>query len=119
MRNPEDLKVFQAADTLVLLVYRVTNDFPANERFGLTSQLRRAVVSVASNIVEGCSRSTQADFARFVELALGSAMEARYQCTIARRLWPDVTADVTVAEEHASEVVKMLAALGKALRAET
>jgi four helix bundle protein len=75
MRNPSDLKVFEQAHTVVLEVYAMTAKFPADERFGLTQQIRRAAVSVPSNIVEGCSRESAADFRRFIEIATGSAME--------------------------------------------
>ena len=119
MRNPQELKVFVVADELVLSVYAETSSFPQDERFGLTAQARRSAVSVASNIVEGCSRSSQADFARFIEIALGSAMELRYQLSIGRRLWAERPELTSFCETKASEVVKMLTSLCKSLRAET
>lgn len=119
MRNPEELEVFRFADELVLLVYGVTARFPVEERYGLTSQIRRAVVSVSSNLVEGCSRESQVEFRRFVEIALGSAMELAHQLSLARRLNLGCEADFTLVEERASRVGKMLVGLRKALRAET
>jgi S23 ribosomal protein. len=119
MRDPKDLKAFQLADALVFEVYRLSATFPADERFGLTSQVRRAAVSVASNLVEGCSRDSQADFKRFVDMATGSAMELRYQLTIARRFGWCSANEVSACETHAGEVCKVLIGLGKALRAET
>ena len=81
----EKLAVWQKAIELADEVYAVTSTFPNDERFGLTSQLRRAAVSVSSNIAEGSSRSSNADFARFIEIAYGSTMEVVSQLHIAQR----------------------------------
>lgn len=86
MRDHRNLRAFQLADELVLDVYRATKTFPREEMFGLTSQLRRAAVSIASNIVEGCARSSQADFMRFLDTSFSSAREVEYQLSIAARL---------------------------------
>ena len=67
------------------LVYELTGDFPGEERFGLTNQMRRAAVSVSSNIAEGSSRVSRTDFSRFVEIATGSVFEIVSQTTIALR----------------------------------
>ena len=74
------------ADELALLVYRETAAFPKEELFGLTSQVRRAAVSVASNIAEGCGRSSDTDFLRFLDMANGSLRELQYQISLANRL---------------------------------
>jgi len=70
----------------VLEVYKETSGFPADETYGLRAQLRRAVVSVASNIAEGCGRSGDLDFRRFIQMALGSASETEYQVLLAKDL---------------------------------
>jgi four helix bundle protein len=81
-----DLKVWQAAMTLVEEIYRATTAFPAQERFGLTSQLRRAAVSVPSNIGEGKRRKREKVFAHHLDIALGSQGELEVQLEIAKRV---------------------------------
>jgi four helix bundle protein len=83
--NFEKLDVWHRAVDLAALVYEFTQEFPPDERFGITSQMRRAAVSVSSNIAEGSSRSSRQDFARFVELAVGSLYELVSQAFIARK----------------------------------
>jgi four helix bundle protein len=86
LRNFRELTVWEKTHELVLEVYRVSKVFPSDERYGLTVQLRRAVVSVASNIAEGCGRGSDKDFSRFLGIAAGSASEAEYQLLLARDL---------------------------------
>jgi len=83
--NFEKLDVWQRAIDLAAFVYNLTGKFPAEEKFGIVSQMRRAVVSVSSNIAEGSSRSSRQDFSRFVELAVGSLYELVSQGFIARK----------------------------------
>jgi four helix bundle protein len=86
MRDFRELKVWQKAHRCTLEIYRHTQGFPAEERFGLTAQLRKAAVSVPSNIAEGCGREGERDFARFLSIAGGSASEVEYQLLLARDL---------------------------------
>lgn len=81
----EKLDVWQKAIDFADLVYTQTRHFPADERFGLTNQMRRAAVSVSSNIAEGTSRMSQTDFRRFIEIATGSVFEVVSQAFIGRR----------------------------------
>ena len=85
MFNFERLDVWQKAIDFADLIYNETRGFPSEERFGLTNQLRRAAVSISSNVAEGSSRSSRTDFARFAEIAAGSVFEAVSQSFIARR----------------------------------
>jgi four helix bundle protein len=85
MFNFEKLAVWQKAIDFADFIYAETRAFPGEERFGLTNQLRRAAVSISSNIAEGSSRSSKNDFARFAEIAAGSVFEAVSQAFIAQR----------------------------------
>ena len=86
MRDHTKLRAFELADELAVAVYQSTKTFPNTEQFGLTSQMRRAAVSAASNIVEGCARHGEHDYIRFLEIAYGSARELQYQISLAYRL---------------------------------
>ncbi len=84
MFNFEKLDTWHEAIAFANVVYELTRAFPSEERFGLTNQMRRAAVSVSSNIAEGCSRSSRADYARFLEIATGSLFEVVSQAAIGR-----------------------------------
>lgn len=85
-RDHRKLEAFSLADSLAMAVYRETTRFPLRERYGLQSQLRRAAVSTATNIVEGSARSSEADYLRFLDIAFSSACEAAYLSDLSARL---------------------------------
>ncbi len=86
MHNLEQLKVWQLAMEVAKEIYVLTNDFPSDEKFGLTAQIRRAAVSIASNIAEGAGRYSDKEFAQFLSIASGSSFEVRTQLLIAVEL---------------------------------
>ena len=86
MRDFRELKVWEKSHRLVLAVYRATATFPRTEQFGLMSQIRRASASIPANIAEGCGRRGEAEFARFLQIAMGSASELEYHLLLARDL---------------------------------
>lgn len=86
MKNFRDLKVWERAHGLALKVYGLTKSFPVQEQYGITSQIRRAAVSIPANIAEGCGRGTDVDFARFMEIAFASASELEYLLLLSKGL---------------------------------
>ncbi|MGA8109538.1 MAG: four helix bundle protein [Acidobacteriaceae bacterium] len=102
---------------MTVSIYRASRSFPDDERFGLTSQLRRAAVSVASNIAEGCGRLTEGEFRQFLGLAQGSNCEVQTQILVAKRLGIGDSSDLDKAQELSVEVAKMLSSLIGSLRA--
>jgi four helix bundle protein len=117
MFNFEKLDVWQKAIDFADLIYTNTRGFPADERFGLTTQLRRGAVSISSNIAEGSSRSSKIDFARFVEIAGGSVFEAVSQSFIARRQSFLSDSDFRRIYAAAEEQSRMLSGLRRSLLA--
>jgi four helix bundle protein len=112
------LKVWNKAVDLAVQVYALTTEFPRQEIYGLNAQMRRAGVSVASNIAEGSARGTRRDFRQFVKLAEGSNCELQTQLLIARRLRYGNNEACDSLEDLSNEVGKMLAALGSYLTRE-
>jgi four helix bundle protein len=118
MRDFQELKVWQKGHALALSVYRVSSGFPTEERFGLTSQIRRSSVSVPSNIAEGCGRDTDGDLYRFLSIAMGSASELEYQLILARDLEYLAVKDYGSLSLQVTEVKRMLSAFIGKLKAD-
>ena len=113
MRDPNKLTVTDQARSLAVEVYRLASDFPASERFGLAAQMRRAAVSVGSNIAEGCGRSGDREFVRFLQIARGSSTELAFQLAVAMDLGLcSSTGHDTVAEliDHVQRMLNRLTA---------
>jgi len=118
MFNFGKLDVWQKAIDFADLVYNHTRNFPADERFGLTNQMRRAAVSISSNIAEGTSRMSQTDFAQFIEIATGSVFEVVSQSFIGRRQGFLSEENFRVMYSAADEIGRMLSGLRKSLASE-
>jgi four helix bundle protein len=119
MQDFRDLKVWGKAHAVTLAVYRATDAFPAAESYGLTSQMRRAAASIPTNIAEGCGRSSDADFARFLHIAFGSASEMKYLLLLARDLNMLGAAPFDEITSDTQEVKRMLAGLITRLKADS
>jgi len=111
----ERLDTWQKSIDFADLVYRITRAFPDDERFGLTSQTRRAAVSVSSNIAEGSARFSKADFARFLEIATGSLFEVVSQSFVSRRQGFLSEADFKILYAAAEEQGRMLSGLRRSV----
>jgi four helix bundle protein len=112
----KELLVWQRATELAISVYRLTALFPDAERFGLTNQMRRAAVSVSSNIAEGTGRATSGEFLQFLGIARGSNFELESQFVIARGLNFGTLPTLEQAEKLCDEVGRLLSLLSKSLR---
>jgi four helix bundle protein len=118
-RNYQDLRAWQKAIDLVLLVYEYTQTWPANEMYGLAAQVRRAAVSVPSNIAEGQGRRTVRDFVRFLNIAHGSLREVETQLLIAQRLGYLSEQQFDCSRELSSEAGRLITGLANSLSTET
>jgi len=118
MKDFRQLKVWEKSHQLALAVYKATKDFPKEELYGLTSQIRRSSMSIPTNIAEGCGRNTDKEFARFLQIAMGSASETEYQLILARDLAFLPTDSYEKLHNEVEEVKRMLASLLKTLRAD-
>lgn len=115
MHHLKELKVWSKAIDLATYVYKVIADFPQDEKYGLSSQIKRAVVSISSNIAEGAGRNSNREFIHFLGIANGSSYELQTQLIIAKNL--DLVNDVQAChiEEQLDEIQKMIFSLQKRL----
>ena len=115
LKNYKDLKVWQKSYQLCLEIYRITAKFPKDERYGLTSQIRRAVVSIPSNIAEGYGRKTTLDYVRMLYISYGSVCELETQVLLAGDLNFIEQGEWGKLEKDIAEIERMLKALIKSL----
>jgi len=118
VRNFREIKAWEKAHRLTLDVYKATRTFPKEELYGLTSQIRRSCVSIPANIAEGCGRSGDAEFARFLQVSMGSASELEYHLLLAHDLDYLKTVSYEGLMSQLIEVKRMLTAFIKKLRAD-
>jgi four helix bundle protein len=111
VRNYKDLTVWEKSHKLTLAVYKETSAFPKEERFGLTSQVRRASSSIPANLAEGCGRRSDGEMGRFIQIAMGSGAELSYHLLLCRDLGILGTAEFSRLTSDLEEVMKMLSAL--------
>ena len=119
MKTYEKIIAWQLAHRLVLEVYRLTATFPSIEQFGLTSQLRRAAVSIAANIVEGRARNTSKDFLNFLHIARASLEECEYHLLLAKDLAYISIADYDAIDSHCNELSATLNGLIRGIKLKT
>jgi four helix bundle protein len=118
MKDFRSLSVWQQAHELTLAVYEATRPFPREEVYGLTNQLRRGAASIGSNIAEGCGRGSDADFARCLQIGLGSASEVEYQLLLAHDLGFLPESAHRALSKKCTDVKRMLTALIRKLTAD-
>jgi four helix bundle protein len=119
MQHFKNLKIWERSHALTLDVYKLTRLFPKEELYGLTSQMRRCAASIGANIAEGTCRGGDADFARFIQIATGSASELEYHTLLARDLALLQTSDYERLSTQTQEVKRMLTSLLQKLRADS
>jgi four helix bundle protein len=117
VKDFRELKVWQRSHALTLAVYRLTKGFPKDELFGLTSQMRRASVSIPSNIAEGCGRDGDAELKRFLNIALGSACELDYHILLATELGYIDASEARILGPEVLEIRRMLGTFVQRLKA--
>jgi len=115
----KDLIVWQRAMELVVAIYELTNQFPKEETYGLVSQIRRAAVSIPSNIAEGRYRGTRKDYAQFLRISYGSGAELETQIEIAKRISKTKNLEYKKVEDLLEQVMKMLNSIINKLKANT
>jgi len=118
VKDYRDLEVWQRSHKLVLFVYAVTRQFPKDEQFGITSQLRRARASIPANLAEGCGRDSDAELKRFIDIAHGSAAETEYFLRLAHDLGIMSAAEPYPAADKIAQIKRMLGAFSRKLKAD-
>ncbi|MBI5075998.1 MAG: four helix bundle protein [Nitrospirae bacterium] len=118
MQNFRELQVWKKSHALTVAIYEATLSFPKEEIYGLTSQIRRASVSVAANIAEGCCRSGKPDFARFLHIAAGSASEVEYLLLLSHEIKLLKTSSYERLSEEVVDVKRMLTSFIRRLKAD-
>ncbi len=116
MKNYKDLLVWQKAHKLVFDVYKISNKYPSGERYNLTRQVRRAAISIPTNIAEGCGKLTQPDFAKYLQDAFGSTQEVEYLSFLSFELSYLKREDYDKLDKKINEVKAMLISLIKKVR---
>ncbi len=119
MKDFRKLTVWEKSHHLTLEIYQATQKFPADEKYGLISQIRRSCASIPTNIAEGCGRGSDADLRRFLHIAMGSASELEYQLLLSRELNFIEITDYQRLHNQTTEVKRMLASFIKKLKAES
>ena len=119
MQDFTQLKVWQKAHNFTINVYKITSEFPPEEKFSLTSQIRRASISIESNLAEGCGRNRDTEFSRFLDIAQGSCYEVKCQVFIARDL-KYISKDKSILlVSKLDEIMRMIFALNQKLKAKS
>ena len=116
MKDFKKLKVWEKAHRLTLDVYQASANFPREELYGLTSQIRRSCLSIPSNIAEGCGRGSDTDFARFLQISMGSSSEVEYLLILSRDLQILRNDDYETLNDDVIQIKRMLTSLIKTLR---
>ncbi|MDZ7659906.1 four helix bundle protein [Fodinibius sp.] len=119
MKNFRNLKIWEKSHSLTLDIYKYTSTYPKEELYGLTSQMRRSSASIPSNIAEGCGRNSQPQFARFLNIAFGSASELEYQLILSKDLEFIDKRVFKILLEKITEIKRMLASLVKKVQADS
>ena len=116
MRDFRGLKVWEKSHLLTLQIYKTTMSFPSEERYGLTSQIRRSCASIPANIAEGCGTGSDAEMARYLQIAMASASELEYHILLARDLEFITTANYNSIYDEVTQIKRMLTPFIRRLR---
>jgi len=118
MKDFRQLTIWQRSHQLTLAIYKLTRTFPSDERYGVTSQLRRSMSSVPANIAEGCGRDSELELKRYLDIAHGSASEADYHLQLATDLGYLMPEEYQPLAQEVSELKRMIGAFARKLKAD-